>query len=113
MSAGGYRSSQFDSRQVEHMIPSNKATKSSNRLARKEAIEGFLCIAPWLVGFLVLTLGPMIFSFIISLTKWDLINSPKFVGFSNYSTIFTDDFRFRRSLWVTVRYAALSLPLGM
>jgi multiple sugar transport system permease protein len=55
----------------------------------------------------------MVFSLFISLTKWDLINPPKFVGLSNYATIFSDDFRFRQSLKVTVMYAALSLPLGM
>jgi multiple sugar transport system permease protein len=55
----------------------------------------------------------MIFSFIISLTRWDLINPPKFVGMSNYATILIDDFRFRQSLRVTALYAALSLPLGM
>jgi len=87
--------------------------QKSSRLARRQAVEGLLCIAPWLVGFLCLTLGPMIFSFAISLTKWDLISAPKFVGFGNYATIFADDFRFRKSLAVTALYAAMSLPLGM
>ncbi|HOP79597.1 MAG TPA: sugar ABC transporter permease [Armatimonadota bacterium] len=82
-------------------------------MERKEAMEGYLCIAPWLIGFALLTLGPMIFSFIISLTQWDLINSPKFVGLDNYRIIFTDDFRFRQSLKVTALYAAMSVPLGM
>ena len=81
--------------------------------ARRQAIEGYLCIAPWLIGFLALTLGPMVFSFIISLSRWDLISAPRFVGLGNYSAIFADDFRFRQSLWVTARYAALALPLGM
>lgn len=88
-------------------------SKHKNRLARKQAIEGYLCIAPWLIGFILLTLGPMVFSFIISLTKWDMISSPKFVGLDNYATIFADDFRFRQSLRVTALYASLSLPLGM
>ena len=91
----------------------NVKQKRHSRLARKEAVEGFLCIAPWLVGFLLLTLGPMVFSFLISLTKWDLISVPKFVGFDNYAAIFADDFRFRKSLAVTALYAAMSLPLGM
>lgn len=90
----------------------NSAGKRS-RMARREAIEGYLCIAPWLIGFTLLTLGPMIFSFLISLTKWDLINPPQWVGMSNYVTMFTDDFRFRQSLKVTAAYAALSLPVGM
>jgi multiple sugar transport system permease protein len=89
------------------------AGKRPSRLSRRQAIEGYLCIAPWLIGFLALTLGPMVFSFIISLSRWDLISAPRFVGLGNYSAIFADDFRFRQSLWVTARYAALALPLGM
>lgn len=80
---------------------------------RKEAIEGYLCITPWLIGFLCLTLGPVIFSFIMSLAKWDMINPPKMIGFANYANILTDDFRFRQSLKVTAIYAAISVPLGM
>jgi len=90
----------------------SKAPKRG-KLARKEAFEGYLCIAPWLVGFLLLTLGPMAFSFIISLMKWDLINPAEFIGFDNYTAILTDDFRFRQSLKVTVLYAAFSVPLGL
>lgn len=82
-------------------------------MRRKEAIEGFMFIAPWLFGFLALTIGPVIFSFIISLTQWDMINPPKMVGLGNYSTIITDDFRFRQSLKVTAIYALVSVPLGM
>lgn len=89
----------------------DKKRKSS--LMRKEAIEGYLCIAPWLFGLLFLTLGPVIFSFGMSLSKWDMINPPKMVGFANYATILTDDFRFRQSLKVTAIYAAFAVPLGL
>lgn len=72
-----------------------------------------MCIAPWLVGFVCLTLGPVVFSFLMSLSNWDMINPPKSVGFANYATIFTDDFRFRQSLKVTAIYAAFAVPLGL
>jgi len=89
------------------------SAKRKSRLARKEAIEGFVCIAPWLFGFVFFTLGPVIFSFVMSLSKWDMINPPKFVGFANYATILTDDFRFRQSLKVTAIYAGTAVPLGL
>jgi len=89
------------------------AKKTRSKLQRREAIEGYLCIAPWLFGFVCLTLGAVIFSFIMSLTRWDMINPAKFVGFSNYATIFADDFRFRQSLKITAIYAGCSVPLGM
>jgi multiple sugar transport system permease protein len=55
----------------------------------------------------------MVFSLIISLTRWDLINPPQFVGLGNYREILLDDFRFRQSLKVTAVYAGVSVPLGM
>ena len=87
--------------------------KVKSRLARREAIEGFVCIAPWLFGFVFFTVGPVIFSFIMSLSKWDMINPPEFVGFANYAAILADDFRFRQSLKVTAIYAGTAVPLGL
>jgi len=97
----------------ETVITKHATHQRRSLLARREAIEGFICISPWLIGFLALTLGPMLFSFYISLTKWDIISRPEWVGFSNYAVIFADDFRFRKSLTVTALYAAMSLPLGI
>jgi multiple sugar transport system permease protein len=84
-----------------------------SRLQRREAIEGYLCIAPWLFGFVFLTLGAVIFSFAMSLTKWDMINPARFVGASNYATILFDDDRFRQALKVTAIYAGCAVPMGM
>ncbi len=82
-------------------------------MARKEAIEGFLCISPWLFGFLVLVFGPMLFSLAMSFTDWDMINRAEFVGLANYHDIVFDDFRFRQSLKVTAIYAFTAVPLGL
>lgn len=49
----------------------------------------------------------------MSLTRWDMINPPRFVGAGNYVTIFTDDDRFIQSLKVTATYASLAVPLGL
>ncbi len=89
------------------------AKKGTSRLQRKEAIEGYLCIAPWLFGFIFLTLGAVIFSFSMSLTKWDMINPAKFVGVSNYHTILFDDDLFWQSLKVTAIYAGCAVPMGL
>lgn len=87
--------------------------KIKSRMQRKEAIEGYLCIAPWLTGFVFLTAGAVLFSFIMSLTKWDMINPAKFVGTANYSEILFDDYRFRQSLKVTAIYAGCAVPMGL
>ncbi|MCE5322011.1 sugar ABC transporter permease [bacterium] len=89
------------------------AKEKKSLLQRKEAIEGYLCISPWLVGFLFLTLGPVIFSLAMSMYKWDMVNPPQPVGLGNYATIFTDDELFVQSLKVTATYAVCAVPLGM
>ncbi|ERL63731.1 carbohydrate ABC transporter permease [Schleiferilactobacillus shenzhenensis] len=44
-------------------------------------------IGPHLILFIVFFLVPVVFGLYISLTKWDLFNTPKFVGLQNYQTI--------------------------
>jgi len=83
------------------------------RLTTRESIEGYACIAPWLIGFLGLSAGPAVFSLVMSFTNWDMISPPEWVGVANYAAIFSDDFRFRQSLMVTATYAAVAVPLGM
>lgn len=61
---------------------------SQNR--KNETVAGYLFIAPWALGFVLLTLGPLIASFIISLWKWDLLSEPIFVGLRNYQFLFRD-----------------------
>ncbi|MEK7442186.1 MAG: sugar ABC transporter permease [Chloroflexota bacterium] len=83
------------------------------RQARREAIEGYIGISPWLIGFLVFTLGPMIASFYFSFTDWRITVSPRWVGLANYIRIFTDDRDFYQAIKVTFTYAAIALPLNL
>ncbi|WP_274653784.1 carbohydrate ABC transporter permease [Paenibacillus humicola] len=73
----------------------------------------YLFLLPWLVGFFCLTLGPMIGSFYLSLTKYNLLQPPKWLGLGNYNEIFTADDSFRHSLAVTFQYVVLSVPLRL
>lgn len=76
----------------------------------KEAIAGVLFISPWLLGFLVFMLGPIIASFVLSFYEWDAIFPPEFVGWSNYRTMFLSDHRFLQSLKITGVYVFIGLP---
>lgn len=78
-----------------------------------EAINGWLMVAPWVVGFLLFTAGPMIASVAISLTKWDLLTKPRFIGLDNYVKMLSDDPLVALSMRVTTVYAAVSVPLGV
>ena len=79
---------------------------------RREAISGYLFISPWLIGFLLFTVGPMLFSLYISFTRWNIVGDPKWVGLANYERIFTADKDFRQALLGTFTYAAIYLPLA-
>ncbi|MBS4219262.1 sugar ABC transporter permease [Bacillus sp. FJAT-49711] len=82
---------------------------------RKSSSEraGYLFILPWLLGLILFTIGPMIFSLILSFSSWDIISgidSIKFVGLENFKEIFQDKL-FYQSLKVTFIFALISVPL--
>ena len=80
----------------------------------REAIEGYLYILPWILGFLIFTLGPMIASFLLSLTNYNgLIWPPDFLGIQNYTDAFTKDKLYWLSLQRTTLYAVASVVLGV
>lgn len=78
----------------------------------KRDLEGYLFISPWLIGFLFLSAGPILFSLILSGTRWSLLSSPQWVGFENYDTLLHDPLVYD-SLWNTAYYVLFSVPLGM
>ena len=82
-------------------------------LARREALEGYICLAPWAIGFLLWIAIPMISSLVLSFTEYDVVSNPKFVGFDNYERAFFKDDLFWTSLGRTFYYALLVVPLGV
>lgn len=72
-----------------------------------------LFLAPWFIGVLVLTVGPMLASLYFSFTDYTILNSPTWVGSSNYTTLFTQDPLFLTSLKVTFIYVFLSVPFKL
>jgi len=82
-------------------------------IQRKEALAFYLCIAPWLIGFILFYLGPVIASLYFSFTEWDLLSPPKFIGMDNYVKIFTRDPLFLQSLKVTLIYTFTYVPLDL
>ena len=85
---------------------------STSRLQKHHARWGFAFITPWLFGFLAFTAGPMLASFYLSFTKYDL-HSSQFVGIENYRRLFSDDPLFWKALRNTIVYAVFSVPLGV
>ena len=73
----------------------------------------FLFIAPWIIGFVVFTAGPLILSLVMSFFDWPITSSPTFRGLGNYIEMFTADKQFWKSLTITLKYAAIFVPLNM
>lgn len=71
-----------------------------------------LFLGPTLVGLALLSAGPILAAFGISLTKWDLLTAPQFVGLDNFAALFRDP-RFLVALRNTAYYTFLSVPLGI
>lgn len=80
---------------------------------RSASIAGYLFLAPWFVGLVVLVLGPMIASAYLSFTDYDLFTDPNWIGTANYEAILTDDSRFRQAVGVTFTYVFVSVPLRL
>jgi len=80
--------------------------------ARRNLV-GYLFISPWLVGFLVFVAGPFVRSIYLSFTRYNIVTAPKWVGLANYRMLLTQDDLFWKSAWVTVKYAAISVPLAI
>ena len=83
-------------------------------LDRRTERAGFSFIAPWVVGFAALTLGPMLLSLALSFTRWSAmgpLGSAEWVGWANYAELIGYDDTFGQSLKVTLYYVVLAVPL--
>lgn len=79
---------------------------------KAEHKQGWFFVSPWVIGFLLLTAGPMVYSLYLSFTASSLLSPPQWVGLENYRRMFVDPI-FYRSLGNTAYYAILGVPLGM
>jgi multiple sugar transport system permease protein len=92
-------------------IPVVREWRELSPSRRKEAIAGYLFISPWLIGFIVFFVGPIIASFVLSFTSWNIVGTPQWIGLANYQEIFGTDVRFAKSVQVTLTYSVFYLPL--
>lgn len=72
----------------------------------KDSLVGYLLVTPFVLGFSIFTILPMLSTVLMSLTDWDLFNSPKFIGLENYADLFFKNEYFWKSLKATFLYAS-------
>lgn len=92
-----------------------RAVSARQRQARSRAglrrnLEGWLFVSPWVLGFVLWTLGPMVASFVLAFTEWDLISPPRWIGTGNLRELVSDPL-VPQTLKVTTIYALTSVPL--
>lgn len=85
-------------------------TRRRSGLLRQEAIDGYLFIGPWLIGFLLWIAGPMLFSLALVFMNWSLLTAPTFAGLDNFKALFADDL-LPTSLYNTAYYTFIFVPL--
>jgi len=73
-------------------------------------VWGFVFIAPWVLGFVIFSLGPTVAIIAWGFTEYDILQAPKFAGLENFVEIFTDDEKFLKSLVNTAIYVGLLVP---
>ncbi|MCU0645940.1 MAG: sugar ABC transporter permease [bacterium] len=76
-------------------------------------LQGWLFISPWLIGFIFFAAGPILFSMLMSFTRWSLLSPPQWIGIGNYQEILFDDPLVYKSLWNTAYYVLFAVPLGV
>jgi pectin-derived oligosaccharide transport system permease protein len=86
--------------------------RRSKRKRHKHNLAGYAFLAPWLIGLFAFTLIPMAYSLYLSLTKFNLLTDPQWIGADNYVRLFSDE-RYLQSIKVTLLYVVTSVPLKL
>ncbi len=90
-----------------------KSDAYGKRRRWQDTLSGYLFISPAIVGFMVFVFYPLIASAYYALTRWDGVTNPVFIGFKNFTYIFTKDPSFLPTLKATGLFALLSVPSSL
>ena len=90
-----------------------KKQLSLKQRLNEEHTAGFIFVLPFIIGFLAFSAIPIIISFCLSFTRYDILGSPTFIGIENFVRMFTDDDKFWKSFGTTFFYAVVSVPLKL
>ena len=77
---------------------------------RREALWGYFFVSPWIIGFLLFSLFPILAVFFLGCTKYTVLQPPEWIGLSNYAEMFSGDRLYFKSLFNTLYYIAFRVP---
>lgn len=86
---------------------------AKSRQQAHEAKWGYIFLLPWLIGLVVFWIGPILASAYFSVLEYDVLSEPVFIGVQNYVRAFTGDKQFWPSLWRTLYFSIISVPIGV
>lgn len=95
------------------MAVATASRRGMTKTEKRNQLMGVLFISPWLIGFLLFALFPLIASLYYSMTNYDFIRNPQFIGLTNYVRLFTVDPDFWTVMYNTVYYVGFGVPLGI
>ncbi|MEX1018196.1 MAG: sugar ABC transporter permease [Litorilinea sp.] len=87
-------------------------TQQTNR-KRRETLNAYLFVLPWILSLLVFTAYPVLASFYFSMTRYTVLNPPSFIGAENFNVMFNSDPLYWRAVWNTAYFSFFSVPLGL
>jgi multiple sugar transport system permease protein len=94
-------------------LANSKGRDRNRKNKHTQNIPALLFLAPWIIGLLIFTAGPMLSSLYYSFTQYSLLSNPVWVGLKNYKTMFLGDPLFFTSVKVTFLYVLLATPLKL
>jgi multiple sugar transport system permease protein len=87
--------------------------KQKSKDIRQSNLAGYVFISPWLVGFLLFTLVPMVISLGLAFTDYNILGGGEFVGLQNFERMFFKDIRYASAVTSTFKYVFVSVPLRL
>ncbi len=87
--------------------------RRSRKVRDDDGLVAYLFVLPWVLGFLILTLYPIVRSLYLSFTDYSLLADPVWVGAKNYINILTNDRDFTKSLGVTLTFVVIGVPVRL
>ena len=97
--------------EVGCVMVSEKRQKRFFTLKRQEAALGWLFVSPALIGFSIFTFGSILYSLYLSMTDWNLLSKPNFIGLANYVRAFTEDKYFYKYFGNTFYFVFALVPI--
>ncbi|MCZ8516431.1 sugar ABC transporter permease [Paenibacillus filicis] len=94
------------------MEPTPRTASTVKRWIHKDGAWALLLLLPNILGFLAFTLIPVVASFLLSFTSWDMLSPIRWVGLDNYANLMKDE-TFIKVFWNTIYYAGVSVPVGI